>query len=75
MPRAQTNRSTSARSSTFVAWILIALGTAAVVLGAWDLLVERDGETFTSLVPVAIGGLVVALGLSRRRAQLREHSA
>lgn len=66
--------SVSSRPSTTVAWVLVALGTVAMVLGAWDLLVEQDGETFASLVPVAIGGLVVALGLSRRRTQLRQIS-
>lgn len=49
-------------------WGLLGLGVAAIALGAWDVVVERDGSTLASLVMMTIGGLVVALGLARRRA-------
>ena len=71
MRRPRTHRSAPARSRfALVSWVLITLGTAAVALGAWDLFVEQDGDAYASLLPLAIGGVVIAVGLSRRRAQL-----
>lgn len=54
-------------SSTTLAWVLIALGTVAIALGLWDVLVEQDGENSGSIVAIAIGVLVIALGIQRRR--------
>lgn len=48
-------------------WLLSALGLAAIALGLWDLLIERDGGTVASLSIVATGVLVILIGTMRRR--------
>lgn len=54
-------------TADWTAWAMIALGAMAILLALWDVLVERDGSAGGSVAVIAVGVVVVALGVQRRR--------
>ena len=51
----------------WMAWAMIVLGAVAILLALWDVVVEGDGGFFESIAILAVGALVIALGIQRRR--------
>ena len=54
-------------NTDWLAWAMIALGILASLLALWDLLIERDGSVGGSIAALAIGLVVLGLGIQRRR--------
>lgn len=55
-------------SSHLVAYLLLGLAVIAVGLGAWDLMIEKDGDGMESALTILIGLVVGAIGWQRLRA-------
>jgi hypothetical protein len=45
--------------------IIRLFGAFAIVLGLYDLLIERDGNSFRSLLPIALGLGAIALSFNK----------